>query len=382
MGRLLLVVALAGAAVADDALVRCWDSPQRESFDVKAAVTEQLVEELRTRYGVRFSFPASDTKLHDFAAKDVTFFEALDRLAALHGLVLTGAPVKATGDYGEPKPLALVRPAEGVRPIPAVFVGPSRLSVQSVSLVVTAHCAPEEEEDDGHLVLGGFGQEDVPGLGVRLRWIVEPGFEGIGHFDLKVVAAEDDTGQPIEVGSEPSFDLEWVRPANRDFVLRLGRPSAKAKAIRKLEGTMRVAIPVEWAKIEFLADEVGKAKELGGAKVTLDSIDPEKKAVAITLSGTPCAGLGESGYPDLLVGSDDHVWRGSWAGSAIKVLPYDAGGRGIQQGSEGTNTTRGDDKWTAKVALEAVPARIAIEALVRAAVREATFSFADIPLPE
>lgn len=39
-------------------------------------------------------------------------------------------------------------------------------------------------------------------------------------------------------------------------------------------------------------------------------------------------------------------------------------------------------RWTFKVELEATPARLCFEALVRGVEREAPFAFAGIPLPE
>jgi hypothetical protein len=382
MRTLILAVALAAVAAADDAIVQRWDNPKRESFDLKALSPQQAAEEVAKRYGVAVKVEAQGAAA-DFAATDVTFLEALDRLAAIHGLVLSGAPGGKKRGWGEPRPLTLVRPPEGVRPVPAVYLGGSRLSVQGVCVVATLACAPEPEEDEMALRLGGPSRDDAtPGLGVRLRWIAEPGLETMGRFGFEVVTAEDDTGQRLAVKEERLWrTLEWHMPANRDFIVQLDNPSPKARAIRKLEGRLKVAIPIERASVEFAANDVGQAKPLGAAQVTLESIDADAKTLTISMKGAPCAGF-DVGYPDLLVGPDDHVWRGAWAANAIQICPYGADGRGIEEGEDGTDRNLDDDKWTAKISLKAVPAKITVEALVRAAVREASFSFKDIPLPE
>jgi hypothetical protein len=378
MRRVLIAVTLAAVAVADDGIVDRWDQPRRESFDLKAVTAQQAAEEVKKRYGVGISVVAhGGVATADFAATGVTFLEALDRLAALHGLAVSGAPVGGTAEWGEPRPLALARPAMGVRPVAASHIGGSRLSVEGVSVVAVLACAPEPQEE--RLVLPPH-DDGPPGLSVRLRWIAEPGLDSIARFAFEVVAAEDDTGQRLPVlEGRPWQQLEFVS-ANRDFVVRLERPSPKATAIRKLEGRLKVAIPLERAKIEFAANEIGQTKALGGAQVSLDAIDEETKEVTISVHGAPCAGLGEGAYPHLRVGSMHGAWSGAWGGNAIRVSPYGADGREID--ASGTRTGTDDGKWTARISLGAVPKKISVDALVRAVVRDATFSFKDIPLPE
>jgi hypothetical protein len=249
--------------------------------------------------------------------------------------------------------------------------------VQSVSVITVAPLAPAEEEAEV-MRLGGFDEPLVPGVGVRLRWIVEPGFEGIAILSCEVTAAQADVGGDLEQRAEWHGNLPV--PANCDFIVTLDGLSPEAKAIRKLAGTARVAIPLGRERLEFAADEVGRTKALGAAKVTLDRLDAATKTVEFTMRDLPCADLKDTD-PDLLVGSSDDLWSAAWRECAIRVLLYDAKGREIERG-ENVESSREGSKWTCKIQLKDMPARIAIDALVRAAVREATFSFKDIPLRE
>jgi hypothetical protein len=367
-----LLLALAGLAAAEDGISDRWDKPKRESFDMKSAWPEHVVEALTERYGIPFTLDAAGVERADFVAKDVTFFEALDRFAAIHGLGVAGVTGEAPRRWG-PRPLTLVRPDRKLGVVPAVYLGASRLSVQSASVLAVVRCAPGEENATP---FHGLERPDTPRLRLTLRWMAEPGFEGAALSSWHVTAAEDDTGQRLRL----TEGLEEPVAAGGDFAITFERPSPKAKSV-KIEGRARVMLPAERGKIEFLASEVGKTKALGAAEVTLDGIDAETKAVSLTVKGAPCAGVGAAADVDISVGTDDVHWPGRSDVNSVTMLPFDAEGTEIAMGSSMESTTD-EEKSTFKIELEAVPARITFEALVRGIERDHPFSLADIPLPE
>ncbi|MCK6462063.1 MAG: hypothetical protein L6Q95_19445 [Planctomycetes bacterium] len=138
---LVWTLALAGAGAADDALLQQWDAPKRETFALKRMPGREAALEVRRRYGYDFECPATDAEVA-LKVKDATYFEALDRLAAGLGLFLVGVPLpEAKRGHGEAG-LGLTAADGPAGPVVAAYLGPSRLSVESVSIVAVRRCTP------------------------------------------------------------------------------------------------------------------------------------------------------------------------------------------------------------------------------------------------
>jgi hypothetical protein len=374
---LLATLVLGAAAEADEALVERWDKPRRESFAMKDASPQDVVREIRERYGVPVADIALDLPRMDFEAKDVTFFEALDRLAAARGLLLAGrAPAT--------EPIALVRPARPLPTTPVAHVGPSRLSVRSISVLAETRWTTGEPrrtdiEEDIARILRDRGGPERPRVRVGFQWITEPGFEETSLVSWSVHSAVDDCGAEIAVTLRPDLPLA----ANDCFVAEFEKPSGKARSIAKLEGRLRVALPAREGQAEFAAGEARQWKPLGDARVKVEDVDAADGTVRLAIEGAPCAALKpcmgdlDVNTHDLRVGS-----RSGGSSLTVTVLAYRADGAEIA----GSVTRRWWDvnfpSVTYWIDLDEAPARLALRTTTVALVREAPFSFSDIPLPE
>jgi hypothetical protein len=373
-GALLLAV-LAGAARADDDLGARFDHPRRESFERKGAWAATVAEEISKRYGVPFAHLGPAGERADFAVNDATFFEALDRLAATYGLSVVGVPgPEERRQFGQAG-LAVLAPDPPLPPTPVAYAGPSRLSVQGVAVLRVRQCAAADPVDE-EFVWPFMDDDRQPHACVQLRWLTEPGFEEAAIVEILQGSAADDRGRPLEI-TEPAGDLPVN--GNSDFALRLALPAREAKAIAKLEGRMRIVLPIEQGRVEFAAKEAGATKALGGGSITL--IAAANKNVSFTLVGAPCRGMqpSERGF-DVRVGSEDWVQRGA---RTITLLAYDAEGREIGRGGGmSSSSALFGAAWTFEIELDAVPDRMTFESVTRVITREFPFAFKDIPLPD
>jgi hypothetical protein len=379
--RALVVALLALPAAADEAMADHWDKTRRESFALKKEKPLGVAVAIRMRFGFEMEFVDPPQDPMDFKQKDVTFFEAIDRLGAARGYYLVGTPQPPRRDTGDPLPgdvLSLVKPDRPLAPPVIAYMGPSRLSVESLSVLAVTFCAPPRAP----LVLRGLpagldakirihlpaAREEEPRLRLSLKWIVEPGFEGAAISDLSPRLAIDDRGSPLVVVKPPRFPV----PANGRFHFDLERPAyANAKAIRKFEGTARIALPLATAEVIFQAAEAGTTKPLGGAGVKLVSI--EGSTAKIALAGMPCGLLGVE--PQLAVGSG-----GAGGIEDITLVATDAEGKEVEAGNRSAESKEGVQQL--KVEFDRPPAKFVFRAVVRIATRDTTFAFGNIPLPE
>ncbi|HEX5136212.1 MAG TPA: hypothetical protein VFY93_04510 [Planctomycetota bacterium] len=360
------VAALAAVAAADDALLQQWDAPRRQTFALKRMPANLVTLELRRRYGCDFDDSKVSGELA-FAARDATFFEALDQLAAALGLHVTGAPAP-----GGTRGLALARSDVPLGPAIVAYLGPSRLSVEVVSALAVRPCAPDPKPSTLAETLGHDSPDAAPRprLRIQLRWIVEPGFEDVSLRELTLGQIEDDNGAPIDGKADAHLPVA----ANRPFALDFAGPPPKAKAIRKLEGVARVSIPVERGEISFAAGEAGVTKHLGLASITIQEIKGE--SVSFEMVRTP-AGTPEEDAPVIAAGRYQAMRDEP---PVLTVTAYDEKGvvlDGVAQGY-----ARMNDRYTYKLVCEQPPARLTFQAVTKLATREAPFSFTDIPLPD
>jgi len=366
---LLAALALAAPTLADDALADRWDHPRRENFDIRDSSARDVAEAISKRFGVPIRCEdASATDPTAFKVTDVTFFEALDRLAAAQGLSVVGVPASEETREHSQESLALRRPARAHGATPVAYLGPSRLSVQGLAARKTKVFTAEGPRVGTDPVLAAWSdlvEEDR--LHVVFKWIVEPGFEDLMLVRMKV-AAEDDAGNPLRI--VPRF--EFVDPpgtvcsdlplkADRNFSVYFDRPRPEARAIRELTGTVWVALPVERGEIEFRPADAGSAKQLGGCRVTF--VEAKDDVLRFAFEGVPCV---EISATDLL--------------GRIEIVAYGADGRVVECSKCGG--TEGEDRPTWWEEYEGPPARVVLRAITKVALREAPFAFADIPLPE
>jgi len=353
-------------AAANDAILHQWDAPRRQTFALKSMPANLVTLELRRRYGFEFD----DSKVSGdlaFAAKDATLFEALDQLAAALGLYVTGTPAPG-GTHG----LALARSDIPLGPAIVAHLGPSRLSVESVSALAVRPCAPDPKPSTLAETLGHDSPDAAPRprLRIQLRWIVEPGFEDVSLRGLTLGQIEDEKGAPIDGKADAHLPVA----ANRLFALDFAGPPPKAKAIRKLEGVARVSIPVERGEISFAAGDVGATRHLGLASITLQEIDGE--TVCFEMARTP-AGTVEEDAPVIVAGRVQGMQNEP---PVLAVTAYDEKGAVLDAVAQGYADV--NDRYTYKLVCERPPARLVFQAITKLVTREMPFSFSDIPLPE
>lgn len=371
-----LALAFAGLAGGDEAAVKRWDEPQRESFALTDAPPERIAAELRGRYGVPFEADVSGLPPLDFEATGVTFFEAIDRLASARNLVVAGWPQ----GVGENR-LRLVRVSRSLPSTPVAYVGPTRLSVQRISALNEADWTPDEDKRDWKEFVAGLPPEvrsalgrDEPRLRITFDWTAEPGCEEAALVAWEVHGAE--AGGAIDMQGPPKLPLQ----ANDSFAVDFAVPSRKVRHIAKLEGRIRVALPLRDDQVEFRAAEQGQSKVLGRAKAKLEDIDESRKIVRFTIDGAPCDSLdARNSSRAIRVGS-----KGAADGRAplLTVFAYGAGGAEIAGTFKRTWSDVGSPLKTYWIELDEAPARIVLRATVAVAFREAPFAFKDIPLPE
>lgn len=374
------VAACTAAAGADEALVERWDKPRVESFALRGAPPKDVLADISARYGVAVRAAPMDLPAMDFEAADVTFFEALDRLASAHGLLVTGWPV------GE-RPLALGRPGRRLPAMPVAHIGPSRLAVQSVSLLAATHWTIVEPkvEIGAEDVTSAFSRytrdwmadlAEAPRMRVGFQWMTEPGFEQVALVGWDIRRAEDDTGAGIAVTVPPGLPLA----ANHSFSVDFEAPRRSARSIARLEGRMRVALPLREGEVEFKADEARRTKPLGDARVKLEDVDAEGAVVRLSIEGAPCGPLkpcmAELRRHDVRVGS-----RAGGAPLSVTVIAYDADGAEVAGSLMRTWSDVNFPSVTYWIDLERAPARIVLRSTTTALVRELPFSFTKIPLP-
>jgi len=375
-----VIGALAAPAAADDALLQQWDAPKRETFATKKMPGREAALEVRRRYGYDFECPATDAEVA-LKVKDATYFEALDRLAAGLGFYLVGVPVPEAKRGFLEGGLALQKAEEPTGAAVAAYLGPSRLSVESVALLAVRRCAPPPKPSGGPLgdlparILRDIerftpGAAQRPRMSLELKWIVEPGFDDVTMARLSIVQALDDKGQPLR----PRGDARMPVAANSLFELDFEPPAAKARSIRKIQGSATFSIPVERGEISFLASETGAAKALGRASVTIDRIDGT--TVALTLVGTP-AGIDREGIVpiDMPAGGLRHGEP-----AALTLIVYDE--KGAEIPGRPRHSSSGEGRCTYEIELERAAAKLVFRAVTKVVARELPLLLGNIPLPE
>jgi hypothetical protein len=374
-----MALAFATAAAADDALLQQWDAPKRETFALKKMPGRDAAFELRRRYGYDFDAAAAEGDVA-FKAKDVTFFEALDRLGAALDLYVTGVPVPEERRKWTEGGLALTRPETPLGPAIAVYLGPSRLSVESVSVLAVRRCAPEPRPTGlGDLPvriirdIQDFSSTaaESPRLRLQLRWIVEPGFDDVSLRGLSLGQVLDDKGKPVMLRREPRLPVS----ANTVLALDFPAPPPGTKAIRKLQAVARVSIPVERAELTFAPTDAGVTKQLGRASLTLEGTDGT--TVRIALVGTP-AGLASDGLIPIAVGTSARIHDEP---PDLTVIAYDDKGAAID-GHARESSSDESGRCTYQLEYDRPPARLDFRAITKLVARDMPFTLTNIPLPE
>jgi hypothetical protein len=354
------MLGLAGRTAADDALVERWDRPRRETFEMKDANAERVAEEIRSRYPVSFRLKATGLQRATFVARDVTSFEALDQFAALHGIHLAGVPESGGDRDSWETDLSLVRADPATTRTPVAYFGPSRFSVECASVLAVQRCAPAlgVPEDQSFL-----DEEEMPRLRLRLRWLVEPGFEEAEIVEWTCAGAIDDLGGSCAPFPDELDLKDQAIPANGRFLVQLRPPRGGARKLAKVELTARIALPAAREEVTFDASEVGTTKNLGGARITF-----------VKLEGT-AAGFDTDGSLDGESGT--RIVPASWGkpdmGNAV-LRAYSESGAEIAATPVMSFPQQG-------VGLAQAPKRIVLSAVTKVAVRETTVTFTDVPLP-
>jgi len=383
---------LAAGAAAGPNLVERWDNPKRATLQVKSTDLGRILAMLTEQCGTPVAYGHAGPAV-DFEAKDLTFFEALDRLGAENRLFLVGMPVTEEEAHWGEIPLTLLRPAQPMPETPVAYMGPSRLSVESISLTRVRRFAPEaparaEGEDEGEWCYEEDGQEEETNrLRITLKWIVERGFEEATLAAFTLDPLVDSEGAPLV----PLAGLSGPLSANSRFAFDFVPGPPGRRSLGRLSGRMQVLLPAEKTDVTFLAADVGKTLRLGGSSVTLTAIDGEP-SVSFTIVERPCAALAPRGEdanwnsPDVVIrtmAADGVPWIEEAPIAAVSLFLYDAAGKEVGFGMSSEETTNGDEpRWEYKFTLTAKPARVVFKAITKVETREATFAFAGLPLPE
>jgi len=379
------VAALASLAFADDALLQQWDAPKRETFALKKMPGSQAALELRRLYGYNFEFPATDDQVA-LKAKNASYLEALDLLADGLGLYLVGMPVpEGKRKFGEGG-LAFVKADEPMGPLLAAYLGPSRLSIEAVSVLAVRRCAPRakpsvagipeleglRERIEESMERTGWGASSRPRLRLEFKWITEPGFDDVALTGISFIQTLDDKGQPLRPLRDPDLPVLANSTVNVDFE----RPAGKVKTIRKIQGSARFAIPVGRGEVSFGSDEKGASKTLGHSAITLDEADGSK--ITFTIVGTPSGVRGE-GLVRIRVGTKSEVW---YAGMPVDLVVVASDARGAEVDGHMSNGHSEEGRDTYVLEFEGTPAKLLFRGVTQVVARELPFLFGPIPLPE
>jgi len=376
---LVALFAVTAVAGADEELVERWDKPHVESFAMKDATPQDVLKEIRTRFDVPVEYLELDLPHMDFEAKDVTFFEAIDRLASSQDLLVAGWPLGRQKNR-----LLLVRTTRPLPATPVAHVGPTRLSVQRICAINVTEWIPEDprqqamDETIDKLIPGmrAYLHPDEPRLRMTFCWIAQPGCEQAALVGWEVRHAESDTGAAIDVTAPPELPLR----ANGTFSVDFAAVPRRVRSIAKLEGRIRVVLPLREGEVEFLATEQGRTKALGEASVRLDDVDDLQAVVRFTVNGAPCKPLNvRNSESAVRVGSTTDT-----EGSApfLTVLAYREDGREIAGSLRRTWSDVGSPRKTFWIDLDEAPARLLLRTTTGVVEREMPFAFKDIPLPE
>ncbi|MBI2901229.1 MAG: hypothetical protein HYY17_13685 [Planctomycetes bacterium] len=239
-----------GAALAEldarKAAGEAWSDPVRVTLDVRDRPLREALLELAAATKLPVASTAIDRRV-TLRLERATWFEALAALAAAADVDLL---LDKEGKY-DPQPpedarrFAFARGALEVSPAELLFVTES-----------TFREPPSAELR----------------VGVRIRG--DPSVRLLGVGEIRIVAAEDDTGRSLvpESPLPPDLTARVVRDrAGRGCNVRLGVPAAGAAAIRRLRGAARVRVARKTASVAFHDFAYGKSveKEAGALKIRM-----------------------------------------------------------------------------------------------------------------
>jgi len=387
---------LAAGAAAGPNLVERWDKPKRASLQVKATDLGKILAMLTEQCGTPVAYDQVGPAV-DFDAKDLGFFEALDRLGAENRLFLVGMPVTDEEATWSQTPLTLVRPAEPMPKTPVAYIGPSRLSVESISVTRVRRFVPEaparsEGEHEGEWCYEEDGQqEETNRLRITLKWIVERGFRDATLAACTLDPLVDSEGAPLVPLADPASEHHLPLAANSVFAFDFVPGPPGRRRLTRLSGRLQVLLPAETTEITFLKADIGRTLRLGGSSVTLTAIDGEP-SFSFTLVDRPCAALAPHGEdanwnsPDVVIrtaGGEEVSWIEGARIAMVSVYLYDADGKEVGYGMSSEETGDGEEaRWQYKFTLTGKPAKVVFRAVTKVEAREATFAFENLPLPE
>ena len=340
-GHMLIALAvslLAATVAADQEVVRLWDNPRRLSFEFTKTPLSNVTAVICRRFGEGRVSIEDRRRRVDFVETNLTFFEALDRLAEQNGMVLLGSPGRAPSDRGKGEQALHIGKAAGRSAV--ARLGSSRLSASA-------------------WVLGDGGMVD-------LDWFVPSGLERAAILKVDIKRATDDTKAKVRVsrGLPPH-----VMNANERKTLLFDKCSPKATMLM-LEGTIRIGLPLETSHVDLAVRDAGKLTPLGACWITLDGITKSAE-MTVTVVGNPLVKR-DAQLPQLQIKSGSSRVR-----TPINMIETVLGGN-VRPAGELRLSHYGAGVRH-RIALSAVPYKVTFRAVTRIATRDLPFTL-NVPL--
>jgi hypothetical protein len=358
--------------------VPAWDNPRRMTFRFEQQPLSTVVGKMGAGFGQKITLQGEGSRLVDFEAYRLTYFEAFEKLAKETGLSLVGRPKEDYWPGWEEL---------GLEPLPpnspaglSVPLGPSRLSIRRIGV-------------------RRFLESGPPDIVLEMRWLAGRELSDMAIIGWDLDAIQDDTGATLRCRRDLDQFRGFPLQVNMPFELVLRpqgarpdrRPGPRRKTatkIRALSGTLRIAIPLVHEEAAFLVSQRGRRRRLGSSVITLEGVDGDPPTLAFAILGKPCNLLYSCspwslGPPVGITTDQEEYWSAGGRPSidAITIALYDKDGREVGDGN-GTETRRARERWEYRLALDRPSRRIVFRAVTKAALRVVRFAFVNIRLSE
>ncbi len=310
--------------------------------------------------------------------KEVPFWEAVDRVAAAAGMVLTGSQFPAEGDTGSRlgvrEQLRLALPDDRLLAASPCNRGPVRVALVAVvverSGKVVARFSEEAETGDP-------GRET---LRVDLRFHPLAGLEDAELGALLMDAAVDEKGleyasHECEVTKSYVGSMAppgWTGSANFDA------SGGTGERLTEISGALEVFFPGAEESVELDLASLPATAKIGGATFTVVEVgDASMKA---TVEGSLLTGEnGRPPLPQILSGEEGELPRVLRPKpDGLRILLRDAAGKVVTSASWSGG---GGDVLTYDFELSGRPVKATVSGRTKVEKREVPFRFKDIPLP-
>ena len=371
----LLLASTAAAAGDPPTLLERFDRPPLVSASLKKLPAGMALHLLSTQAGCPAIGADRGGKPVTLELKEVPFWEAVDRVAAEAGMVLTGSQFQegdgTDGGFGVMDPLRVSLPEEGLLAAAPCNGGPVRVALVAVVLErsskAVARFSREAETQEPAREL----------LRVGLKFAPVAGRERAEAGALRVDAAVDEKGRTygsVDTGmsSGSGSGIGGERWAAFDA------SGGTGERLVDLSGALEVLLPAAEESVDLDLATLPATAKIGGATFTV--VEAGEASMKVTLSGSLLSVEGGSPpNPQVLTG------EGKGASSlfgpkpdGLRILLRDAAGKVVTSESWGGG---GGDVMVYDFDLSGRPVKATVSGRTKVEKREVPFRFKDIPLP-